>query len=157
MDKKKALSLRLELLWWLVTAIIVFVVIYPILSKIENYPFLVINTIFIIIFITLTRYMFLLKHTFIAHNEKIKVVLIVLCLPIIFYLISQLYNFQIFLDEEGITNLIGKTNITVYDEQLLKFVRSEMLLFGVGSIIATFLFPFRMVLSIWRVRNRGTI
>ncbi|MFK8102289.1 MAG: hypothetical protein AB8G15_07190, partial [Saprospiraceae bacterium] len=152
-----ALSLRLELLWWLVTAIIVFVVIYPILSKIENYPFLVINTMFVIIFITLTRYMFLLKHTFIAHNEKIKVALIVLCLPIIFYLISELYNFQIFLDEEGITNLIGKTNITAYDEQLLKFIRSEMLLFGVGSIIATFLFPFRMVLSIWRVRNRGTI
>ena len=156
MDKRIALSLKLELLWWLITSLITFVIIYPILNRIGDYPFLIINIIFILVFVTFTRYAFLLKHTFLAHREVLKIIFIILSLPLIFYLFSELYYFQIYLDEKGITTLIGNS-ITTYDEKLLKFIRSEMLLFGVGSIIIAIVFPFRMILSIWRVRNRGTV
>lgn len=37
------------------------------------------------------------------------------------------------------------------------YIRNEMVFFGVASLTTTFLLPTRMILSIWRVRNRGTV
>ncbi len=40
---------------------------------------------------------------------------------------------------------------------LARYTRNELLFFTTGSMIALILFPFRMIVSIWRVRNRGTV
>lgn len=153
MDSKK---IQLELLWWVVTAFIVGGVLFPIKSKLADYPFLVINIIFILVFITFTRYIFLLKHTFIAKQQILKAAIIFLCVPLLFYLISSLNYFQTYLDEEGIESLL---EVIPYDKRgnLDGFIRKEMIFFGVGSIVATALLPLRMLMSIWRTHNKGTV
>jgi hypothetical protein len=156
MNQKNILSFKLELVWWLISIIVVVVVLFPILSKVKEYPFQFVNIVFILLFITLARYIFLLKHTFLANQQILKAILGVLCIPIIFYLISEINYFQTYLDEEGLESIMPNLAL---DRQgsLINYIRSEVLFFGVGSLITAIIFPVRMLVSIWRLHNRGTI
>ncbi len=156
MATSKGSIAQLELLWWVITVLVTIAVLLPIYTKVDGYAFYGLNTIYIVAFITLARYIFLLPFTFLADREALKVILIFLCIPFIFYLIQGLNQFQLFLDEEGpealIKNLEGKTL-----SDMTTYIRSEILLFGVGSIISSVIFPFRLLISVWRKRNRGTV
>lgn len=154
---QKSLITRLELVWLLLITLVTIGVLYPIFSKIaEAYPFYTINIIFIITFITFTRLIFLLKYSFLASWEKVKVVL-VLCTPVIvFLLVNEMNLFQTFLDEKGITSFINNKSIEE-QEMLRKYITTEMLFFGVGSLIAAVILPVRLIISVWRGRNRGTV
>ena len=156
MENKSTLFFKLELIWWAFTALIALAILYPILSKIDSYPFWVTNTIFVIVFITFTRYIFLLKYTFLAQRPVFKIVLIGLSLPILFYLINGLNFFQAFIGEEGLAFFMPE--LSYQDRESLGiYIRNEMVLFGTGSIITGILFPLRMLMSIWRNHNRGTV
>lgn len=149
----------LELVWWLITGIIVVGVLYPIVSSVGNYEYLVPNIVFIVVFVTAIRHIFFLKHSLIAKNNILKIVLIIACIPVLAYLVQYLNTFQTFLD-----NLDNKTWDAFFGNmehqkqlKMHKYIRTEMLFFGTGAIISTIIFPIRMVLSIWRQRNRGTV
>ncbi len=150
------LTIRLELIWWLFTAILIAAILLPIYSHIDHYPFWMTNVLFVAVFITLTRYVFLLKHTFLAKRQILKIALIFLSIPVIFYLINQINYFQTFLDEEGVESFIHGLPLHRRNG-LATFIRAEMLLFGVGSVIIAIIFPFRMLLSVWLLRNRGKV
>jgi len=145
-------QITFELLWWVVTAIIAFAVLYPVVSSLTTYPFLISNLVFIVVFITLTRYAFLLEHTILAKAQLIKVGIVLISVPIIFLLIEGLSNFQNYLDEEGLDKFLPLMNIDS-QQGMINYIKSEMLFFGVGAIIIAILFPIRMVISIWRNRN----
>ena len=147
---------QLELLWWLITILVVAGILLPIYFNIENFPFYQLNIIVIVCFITISRYLFLLPYTFLAKREILKIIVVFLCIPLVFYLVQELNSFQTFIDEEGVERLVGRRTA---DEQMpwVYFIQNEILLFGVGAVIATGLFPFRLILSVWRGRNRGTI
>ena len=115
-----------------------------------------INIIFIIVFITFTRYIFLLKHTFLAKQQVIKIAFVLISVPIVFILIHQINLFQTFLDEYGIEGLVGNLPFGKR-ENIAKFIRAEMLFFGVGSVISAIILTFRLVVSVWRTRNKGTV
>lgn len=156
MNKQNTLVFRLELIWWVVTAIIIGTVLFPVYKVQPEYPFWTINIISIVTFITLTRYVFLLKYTFLGYIQWAKAVALFLCIPLIIYLISELHAFQLYLDEvglEGIFSHLSPPDI----KGMVKYVSSEMLFFTVGSIIATIIFPFRMLISFWRTHNHGTV
>ena len=72
MNREQSLHFRLEIIWWIFTLILAAGILYPILREVDDYPFLVINIIFVIVFVTFTRYIFLLKHTFLAKQQLIK-------------------------------------------------------------------------------------
>ncbi len=157
-QKDLKLKLTLEAFWWIATAIIILVVLLPIFQTFKIHPFLKSNILFILVFITFTRYIFLLKNTFLARIRPIKILLIVACLPLTFYLISLVYDLQMFLDENGKQALMipeyMKDGLTAKkQENVINYMRSEMLFFGVGSIITSMLMPLRMILSIWRTYN----
>ncbi|MFN7118078.1 MAG: hypothetical protein ACK4TA_14855, partial [Saprospiraceae bacterium] len=104
---------------------------------------------------TLSRYIFLLPYTFLANRQRLKVALIFLCIPVVFLLIQELNRFQTYLDYNGLEVLLGNFS-TQPEESLINYTYNEMLLFGVGSVVSGIVFPFRLTLSIWRRRNRGT-
>ena len=149
--------LKIEGIWWLITAVVILLLMTPIYTGMGmNYPFYVSNIIFIVVFITFTRYMFLMRFTFFSHITWIKAVLIFLPIPIFFYAMDALYDFQRFLDEDGLIGLMGNLSV---DQQygLAKYIRYENLFFGTGAMVTIIMLPIRMVVSIWRVRNRGTV
>lgn len=153
MDSKQ----QLEMLWWIITIIVVFAVLYPIYNTLGGeYLYTWTNVIFIVTFITVTRYIFLLQHTWLADKETVKVILVFLAVPAVFLLSQELNLFQTYINKQGLDSIVGKLP---YDKRanMINFIRSEMFFFGVGSIISTALLPFRLILSVWRKRNRGTV
>lgn len=155
MEKKKTIW-QLEAVFWLVTAVLTIAVMLPILSNAPDFPFMMYNIIAVAMFFTLARYIFLLRLTPIARLTPAKIILTFLAIGIFFYLLDGLSAFQNTLDEEGTYSMVSHLNV---DKQipLSKYIRSEMIFFGTGAIIATFLLPFRMVISVWRTRNRNTV
>lgn len=156
------LSVLLELMGWIITAVLLVVVLLPIIKAYKDFPFWGMNILFIVVFVTFTRYIFLLKHTFFARKWFIKFVIAMACIPFTFFLVSNLYDVQAFLDEEGLYALAKpemlKSPLPELElKSLVDYVRRELFFFGTGSIVATVILPFRMVISVWRVRNRGTV
>lgn len=145
--------LQLELLWWLTTLLVALLVLMPVALKLPDYPFWTVNLLFIATFITTTRYIFLLSSTFLAKRLWWKLAIIFLSIPFVFYLIQELNAFQTYLDEQGVESVVG---ILPFQEQqgMYQYVRNEMLLFGTGAIAGSIVFPFRLMIAIWRVRNR---
>ena len=140
------------MIWWVVTAIVAAAVLIPILNSLDGYPFLTSNIVFIVVFITMTRYVFLLKHTILAKAELVKVGIVLVSIPFIFLLIEGLSNFQNYLDEEGLDKFMPLLNLDK-QQDMINYIKSEMLFFGVGAIIVAIVFPVRMVISIWMNRN----
>ncbi|MFQ5446208.1 MAG: hypothetical protein ACE5FF_04680 [Saprospiraceae bacterium] len=156
MDKRLSLSIKLELVWWVVTVLLLAGILFPIYKTQTNYPFWYTNTLFIVVFITFTRYIFLLKHTFLAWLQWAKVAIIFLCIPLLMYLIKVLHHFQRYLDGVGLQDVFSHLS---YKGQvhMMNYVQAEVLFFGAASIIVTILMAFRMLISFWRTRNRGTV
>ena len=148
--------IQMEALWWILTVISAVAIVLPVYFTVGRYPFMISNVAFVVTFITLSRYIFLLPYTFLAKRQVLKQVLIFLCFPIIFFLVQKLNDFQTFLDENSMQAILG--NLPLQKEQSLgAYLHAEMLLFAVGAIIAEILLPFRLGLSIWRTRNRGSV
>lgn len=154
MDKRNSLVLQLELVWWAVTALVVFAVLYPIHKAMYVWPFQGWNIVFIVALITLSRYIFLMPHTFIAKRQVLKIALLLLMFPVTFVLISGLNGFLTYVEDhtwESLTgHLPGQTRLSVES-----YIWGEMLFFGSGSIIAAPLFAARLMRSIWTLRNRN--
>lgn len=150
-------SVELEVYWWLLAGLIAVLMIAPVMLNTQIFPFYLSNILFVIAFLTLTRYIFLLRFTWFARKEMVKIVLFFLCIPTVFLAVQELNTFQTFLDENGAEALVGNGLALDKRQALGKYIHSEMLLFGVGTIISGVLLPFRLILSIWRGRNTGGI
>jgi len=148
-------KLLFELVWWLITAVLIILVLLPIYSSIGlEYPFYQDNILVLIIAVTLARYIFFLKHHWISYSNKIKVVFIFIPIGIFLYLLDTVYDFQSFMDEEGLksimSNLDNKRQI-----QLSSYIKTEMILFWVVAFLSNILMPFRMLISIWKKINKN--
>lgn len=156
MEKRLSLILWLEIVWWIITGLVIAAVLYPIQKAMYVWPFRGWNIIFIVVLLTFGRYVFLLKHTFLAKRQVLKIALLVLMFPLTFALVDGLHAFMNYIEENTWDTLTGhlpaaqKTSIEQY-------IWSEMLFFGVGSVIAAPVFAGRLMMSIWRTRNRGTV
>lgn len=156
MEKTTRIKLVVELIWWIITAILTLIVIFPMLNTFKQYDFIFSNSVFVIVTITFTRYLFLLKHTFLAYFRVGKVVLLFSCIPLVFYLIGEMNHFSYFLDNKGLQSfneyfVDGVSNET--RQTILTYLEREMIFSGTASVIVSILIPFRMLISVWRVYN----
>ena len=153
MNKK----LLLELIWWIATIIIVVLFIFPIYNTVGNkYIFYFQNIFFIVLFVTFTRYIFLLKYTFLADNRKLKVALVFIPILLFFYAIDSLYDFQDYIDKQEHIEMLSQLSPDRAIE-ISKYIKYQFLFFGTGGMMVIFMLPIRLILSIWRGINRGTV
>jgi hypothetical protein len=54
-----------------------------------------------------------------------------------------------------VISLLGHLHV---DDQyaLAKYIRYQKIFFGTGAIITLIMLPIRMIISLWRRKNRGT-
>ena len=148
---------QVELLSWLITLLLVVLILLPVYQGYgEKYPFYKFNVLFIILFITLSRYIFLLRHAPFSHSKWIKGILFFLCIPLLFYMTEGLYDFQRYLDEIGLQEL-SANSISEEAQNIAKYTRYQYIFFAAGTLITLVLFPLRMVVSVWRQFNKGTV
>lgn len=131
-------------------------VLYPVYKAMYVWPFRNWNIIFVVALLTLGRYIFLLKHTFLAKRQVLKIALLLLMFPLTFSFIDGLHGFMNYIEEHSWDTLTGHLP-PGQKEAIEQYIWNEMLFFGFGSIIAAPVFAGRMMLSIWRTRNRGTV
>lgn len=147
---------KVEILWWIVTAIICVLVMLPIYTTTPDFPLIKFNIIYIVLAITYTRYIFLLRHTPVAWSIPFKIVIPCTALIVFVLMGDGLMQLQNMLDEDGfltfLSHLDGDTAQSMY-----RYIRSEYFFFGVTCVIGAILLPIRMIVSIWRQKNRGTI
>lgn len=148
--------LKLELVWFAFTFIVMSLVMIPIWRSVPEFPFHTYNIIFIIVAITIVRHIFLLKHTTIAKSIPIKLVIIFLTIPALVLLIDGLAEFQSFLDYEGYESFLGHLS-TDRIVSMGNYIRTEYFIFGVTSVLSTAILFLRMIISIFRQLNRGTV
>jgi hypothetical protein len=154
METSNVQILKLELLWWLLTFLLAVIIMAPIYFYIDDYRFWNLSILFVFVFVTVTRYIFLLKTTFLAKLQILKIALVFVVIPVIFLLIQELNRYQVILDNSEPEYIVGLLpQKTMY--AMLQYTRSVMLLFGVGSIIGLVILPFRLIVSVWRYRNLG--
>lgn len=156
MQKQQSVRILLEITWWIITGVVVWAVLKPINEAMYEWPFCNWNIIFIVSLITLARYIFLLEQTFLAKRQVLKIVLLLLMFPATFMFINGISDFMVYIEEKTWDPMTGHlpAGQKLSAEQ---YIWSEMLFFGVGSVITAPLFAVRMMLSIWRTRNRGTV
>jgi len=150
-------KLLFECLWIAFTILLCILVLLPIYNNLgDSYEFYLENIVFILASITFIRYIFLLKYHWIAETTYPKVALIFLSIPIIMYLVDNVYDFQAFLDEEGMYSILE--NFPVDKQRSLgSYIKTQMIFFWTAAVISAVLLPIRMIISLWRQRNRGTV
>lgn len=153
---QQKLKLKLEFIWWGFTLIVVAGVLIPVWLKTEHYPFYLENALYIVIAITFTRYAFLLRHTFIARMFWPKFVIIALTAILVFVLATSLGDFTNYIDEVGLQTLVDHHPVNT-QYSVIKYIRSEMVFFGVLSILGSIALCLRMIISIWRMHNTGKV
>ena len=149
------MKLLLEGIWWFVTAIIVSLVMYPIWSNFPEFKFNVVNIVNITAFVTFTRYIFLLKYTFIAKMEKVKIGFVLFTLMIVIAITTQIQSFNVWIDggdPDVLLSSVGKSSVR---ESLLNYIKSEFLFFVIAAIVSAIVLAGRLMVSVWSVRNRS--
>jgi hypothetical protein len=153
-EQEKSLTKMLEIVWWLVTLVIIFGISYPIVKHLGNWRFLYLNIFFIITLVTLTRYIFLIEHTFIAQNQRLKVGLMLFMFPFGFTVIHFLNKFMNYIEENSWEPITGSLALSI-KTPLENYMWGEMLFFGVGSVMVCAAFALKMFKSVWMLHNRG--
>lgn len=117
-----------------------------------NYPFYLSNALSIIIFLGITRWLFLWKFVPYSRSTCVKWIFIFLPIPVLMYLVGSLWDFQKLIDEEGtISFLKGSSDMRDYD--FGRFMKYQFIFFCTGAIVTTALLPVRMIISFWRIIN----
>lgn len=154
MDKKS--QFLVEGLFWLVTIVVVCLIMLPIYNNGIDFQFWVYNILFIVITLAFARYIFFLKHMPFSHFTPLKLIFIFTALPLIILLMDGITAFQAYHDEVGLQELVK--HLSVDDQNgMMKYIKTEYIFFGVSSIICSLILPIRMIISLWRVRNKGTV
>jgi hypothetical protein len=149
-------KLTVELLWWVFTFVVVSIIMLPIWTEVPGFPFSFQNILLIVFFITFTRYIFFLPLTLIARAKWIKVAIILSAVLFLFITATAMIDFRNFMDERGLQTLVENLDVQLQTRRI-NYIKHEMIFFGVGSLITGVLLPMRMVRSLWRMRNKGTV
>lgn len=146
-----------EVISWVLTIIVTILVLLPLYAQEIPFDFYVFNIIFIILFLTYLRYIFFLRYTPFSHFTPVKLVFIFIAIPVLFFLVDALSSFQAFNDEVGLQEIVKHLSSNSEQSTMMKYIRTEYLFFGVSSMICAVTLPVRMIISIWRWINKGTV
>lgn len=152
----KTKKIYLELLWWIFTFVIVLAVLYPIYSTTPDYPYFKTNALFIIVFVTFGRYIFLLDQTPLYRLTKVKIAIVLASLVIVFYLYGALTGISSSFDASG---MIPYTKHLSFDEldRMRSYISKEILFFGAGAFISSLILPVSLILSVGKLRRKEGI
>ena len=145
--------LAIEGISFLMTIVVVVTVMYPIWTQFPEYKFNGTNIVYIVAFLTFTRYTFLLRYSFLATQQNVKIGFILFTLIIILGLVTQIQDFNVWIDAGDPERLMPLVPQSKRDG-LLSYIKSEFLFFAVGAVVASVFLAGRLMQSVWRMRNK---
>lgn len=148
-------KLNLAGLWILAMILLPVISLWPIYSNELDYPFYLNNFVFILTPIFFLRYIFFIKFTFIENTLIPKLLFIPLAIVLIIYSYRGFNEFVNFYNDNGIFYSLEKFDLKKQDF-LSTYINRQFIFFAVFSMIVSIIMPFRMLISVWRVYNKGT-
>lgn len=148
-------KLNLAGLWILAMILLPVISLWPIYSNELDYPFYLNNFVFILTPIFFLRYIFFIKFTFIENTLLPKLLFIPLAIVLIIYSYRGFNEFVNFYNDNGIFYSLEKFDLKKQDF-LSTYINRQYIFFAVLSMIVSIIMPFRMLISVWRVYNKGT-
>ena len=152
----KKLQFQLELIWWIFTAVVVAVVMFPIWRDFPKFPFQWLNIVYIVVAITCARYTFLLKYTFLARIQWVKMLFILLSLLFVGTCMGPMNDFQRWLAESDPIKIFGSVAENRRDV-MAEYVKGEVVFFAIFSMVSIVFLNFRLGVSVWRQHNHNTV
>lgn len=144
-----------ELLWWAFTLVLAALVLTPVYANIPNFAFFLPNFVFVVVAITLTRYLFFLRISWLRDHLAWQAGLSILLIPLLFWM-GQYFNlFVTYLDEQNpdvfIKHLPERTAAIMN-----VYLNNEYKFFAFWAIAAAAVTPFRLLYNVW-VRYRAGV
>ncbi len=151
LNKENNYHFAREILWLLITAMLIYAILYPITSKIY-YIYWKINALFIFLTFTYFRYSVMFKSLPFLRPSWVRFLLFAINLSLFIYLagyeqrlISLADNF--YLEDFG----FPKVFITdIMKRGLFKYMYTEIVVFSTGSLIMLSAFQIRLIISYWQ-------
>ena len=148
-------QLILEASWWGFALILAALVVLPIYGQVPDYPFLVPNFVFVVVAITLTRYLFFLHISWLRDRLLLQGAVIIVLIPLVFWMVQCFNEFITYLDEEGPDVLVRHLERD-WGRVMNTYIQGQYRFFGVWAVVAAFVTPFRLLYNIWvRYRAQG--
>lgn len=154
MASSTRLRLYLNLLWALLTLAVAAAFSAPLWVNDIDFPFWPTLLVFIAVFMVAVRYIFFLRHSWLASRQYVKAGLVIVCIWAMFLLVDALHDFRVYADDTGLQTVMGHLPDAEYTA-LSQFTRNAVVFFGVASVIATGILLLRLIVSIWRWHNQG--
>lgn len=148
MEHQANRQITLEIIWWAFTLVLTALVLLPIYSKAIPFPFYTYNAVFVIVAITVTRYIFTLKINWMRDRFLIQGAFCFVMIPTIFLMGQGLNEYITYLDNNGPDVMIA--HLPLESGQAMKaYLNSEYYFFGVWGILAGIILPFRVIYRVW--------
>ncbi len=144
----------LEILWITGASILALIVMAPIYAHAREFPFYLDNFIFVFALFTYARFMFFVSTSALTLHIGVKLFFLATAFPVTFLLLDQFNNFRTYIDNHGTQPIFGHLSDQLQIQNDI-YLKNEMVLFGVGSIVSSIIFPLFLVYSIWVFRNKG--
>ncbi len=153
--KRTASVLTFEVAWWAFAIVLACLVLLPLYDSVPDFPFFLPNFIYVVVAITLTRYLFLLHVSWLRDRLFVQAAVAFALIPLIFYMVQAFNAFIIYFDEQGPDVLIQALEKPV-GETIDRYMHAEYRFFGVWAIVAAAVTPFRLIYNAW-VRYRAGV
>ena len=150
----KANKVVYEITWWAFTFVLAGLVLLPIYGQLPEFPFFVPNFFYVVVAITLTRYLFFLDISWLRDHLLVQGGLSILLIPLIFWMVQSFNSFVIFFDEQG-PDILVKHLEKDTGAILNRYLKAEYRFFGIWAIMAAVIMPFRLLFNVWKRYGAG--
>ena len=150
-SKENMFHLLKEMTWLLLTAMVAYAILYPITLKID-YLYYEINAVFIFVTLTYFRWSVTLRSLPFFRPGWVRFLVFAINMSLFIYLMSKEQRFIMYVDN-FYTEDFGFPKVFMYDEvkqQLYRYLYTEIVLFGTGSLIMISAFNLRLLIAWWQ-------
>jgi hypothetical protein len=140
-----------ELLWMALTGGATYLVLFPVTSKID-FIYWRQNALFIFVFLTWFRYSVTFRSLRFLRPSSLRFILFTLNFSLFFYLLHWEQKF-VLLADNFYTEDFGFPKVILFDadkQQLFKYLYTEIVFFGTGSLLVTMALQARLIISYWQ-------
>lgn len=143
-----------ELLWWAFTLVLAGLILLPVYSQLPDFPYLWPNFVYVLVAITLTRYLFFLRISWLRDRLLVQAGIGILLLPLIFWMVQYLNDFITFFDENG-PDVLVKNLERDLGKVMQRYLQAEYRFFAIWAIVAALLTPLRLLFNVWSRYRAG--
>jgi len=154
-ESNRSTPIFYELIWWAFTLVLSCLVLVPVYTQLPGFPYVTANFVYVVVAVTLTRYLFFLKISWLRDHLLIQGALSILLLPLIFWMVQYFNSFIRFFDEQG-PDVLTKGMESGLASVMNSYLHAEFRFFAVWAIVAALIMPLRLLYNVW-VRYRAGV